>query len=80
MVKNGSLRQHLLGALGDNNGLDVNGRLLRGLLKSLLSLLLLGLKTNSSDNLTFLNPFHQMGGVTSDLVSESLGLDFGHFF
>lgn len=39
-----------------------------------LTLLFLQLERNTS-NWTLLNSLHQVGGVTSDLVSESLGLD-----
>lgn len=41
------------------------------------TLLLLQLERNTS-NWTLLNSLHQVGGVTSNLVSESLGLDLGN--
>lgn len=41
-----------------------------------LTLLLLQLERDSSNG-TLLNSLHQVGGVTSDLVSESLGRDLG---
>lgn len=53
---------------------QVQGRDFWDVLVLSLSLLLLQLERDTS-NWTLLNSLHQVGGVTSDLVSESLGLD-----
>lgn len=72
------LLEHSLGLLVDLEGTVVLGQVQGGNLWNVLvlslSLLLLELERDTS-HWTLLNSLHKVGGVTSDLVSESLGLD-----
>lgn len=56
---------------------QVQSRNLWDVLVLSLSLFLLQLERDTSD-WTLLNSLHQVGGVTSNLVSESLGLDLSN--
>lgn len=58
--------------------LNVEFRLLGDKVHTALSLGFLELEGNTADR-SLLNSLHQVGNETSDLVSESLGRDDGHF-
>jgi len=70
--------QHIHGVSVDFDRISLQRRFVRNEVHSTLSFLFLKLQGDASDR-TSLDSLHQVGGETSDFVSQSLGRDDGDF-